>query len=209
MNKIYENIKLIKEELGDIGSAPYSKTIRDNIKVKVFLGGTCDGEDYRTKLIPMLKVPYFNPVVDDWTKEAQEKETIEKRDLCGIHLYVITPFIKGVFSIAEAVESAMTLHKCTIFYIDSIDKFEEHMIKSLQATQDLLRRNGATIAYSIEGVASYINSYKDIIEEDFAGTTQAMSPTPIVLADKDNSTLVTIDKTNKVKKDDKNSEYKL
>ena len=32
---------------------------------KVFLGGTCNGSDWRKKLIPKLKIDYFNPVVED------------------------------------------------------------------------------------------------------------------------------------------------
>ena len=43
--------------------------------VKVFLGGTCNNSTWRDTLIPLLKIDYFNPVVDDWTPECQEQET--------------------------------------------------------------------------------------------------------------------------------------
>lgn len=37
--------------------------------MKVFLGGTCNESTWREKLIPMLKIDYFNPVVKDWKSE--------------------------------------------------------------------------------------------------------------------------------------------
>ena len=44
------------------------------IKKKVFLGGTCNESQWRTALIPMLHIDFFNPVVDDWTPECQTEE---------------------------------------------------------------------------------------------------------------------------------------
>jgi hypothetical protein len=35
---------------------------------KVFLGGTCNESLWRDKLIKLLKIEYFNPVVPDWTE---------------------------------------------------------------------------------------------------------------------------------------------
>ena len=76
-------------------------------KNKVFLGGTCPSDeydfDYRKLLIPLLKeanINYFNPVVKDWTEDCIRVEEQEKVE-CDIHLYVITPNMKGVYSIAE------------------------------------------------------------------------------------------------------------
>ena len=43
-------------------------------KTTVFLGGTCNNSTWRDKLIPLLKIDYFNPVVEDWTEEAQQIE---------------------------------------------------------------------------------------------------------------------------------------
>lgn len=40
--------------------------------MKVFLGGTCAGYDWRSKLIPLLKCDYFNPVVKNWTEERRK-----------------------------------------------------------------------------------------------------------------------------------------
>lgn len=41
---------------------------------KVFLGGTVNGSDWRDKLIKILDIDYFNPVVDDWTEDDYKEE---------------------------------------------------------------------------------------------------------------------------------------
>jgi len=33
--------------------------------MKIFLGGTCNESTWRNRIIPMLEIDYFNPVVDD------------------------------------------------------------------------------------------------------------------------------------------------
>ena len=53
--------------------------------------------------------------------------------------------MKGVFSVAEAVESAMTDGKVCVFCIlevDGTDEFDKAQIKSLEATGSLLVRHG-------------------------------------------------------------------
>jgi hypothetical protein len=109
------------------------------MKSKVFLGGTCNGTTWRDELIPHLNVDYFNPIVEDWTLECQEIEEKEKNEVCDIHLYVITNAMKGVYSIAEAVESAANKDKKTIFAVVE-PGFDKAQIKSLQATGSLLGR---------------------------------------------------------------------
>ena len=54
--------------------------------MKVFLGGTCAESKWRQKLIPKLKIDYFNPVVDDWTEECQ-KEEIKQRNVCDYYFF--------------------------------------------------------------------------------------------------------------------------
>ena len=73
--------------------------------MKVFLGGTCNDSKWRDKLIPMLKINYFNPVVEDWNEEAREQER-QERKICDFCLYVITPALAGVYSIAEVVDDS-------------------------------------------------------------------------------------------------------
>lgn len=112
---------------------------------KVFLGGTCAGEDWRYELANSIQVAHFNPVVEDWTESCQAVEEDEKARLCNIHLYVINSAMMGVFSVAEAVQSSNEKGKVTIFHVIP-DGFEAHQLKSLKATCELVRRNGG-IAY--------------------------------------------------------------
>ena len=76
--------------------------------IRIFLGGTCAETTWRNELIPELEkvgIEYFNPVVDDWTPECQAIEEYEKNDRCNVHLYVITPDMQGVYSVAEIINS--------------------------------------------------------------------------------------------------------
>ena len=111
--------------------------------MKVFLGGTCAGSMWREELIPLLSVDYFNPVVEIWDEKAKEIEDAEK-DICDIHLYVITPRMKGVYSIAELMHDACWLDGVTIFaYVEEDDglTFNDAQLMSLEAIEDLLRDN--------------------------------------------------------------------
>ena len=125
---------------------------------KVFLGGTCAESTWREELIPNLDVPYFNPVVDDWTPECQSQEEFEKSEKCNIHLYVITKEMVGVFSIAEVIESAMTHGKTTIFHVVP-DGFSTSQLKSLEAVKNTVLKHGG-ISYidpNIRRTARVIN----------------------------------------------------
>lgn len=48
--------------------------------MKVFLGGTCNNSTWRQNFVIHLsdEIDYFNPVVEDWNKEAQKKELYER-----------------------------------------------------------------------------------------------------------------------------------
>jgi len=123
--------------------------------LKIFLGGTCpsfDGDfDYRKILIPILNeldIEYFNPVVEDWTEECIKIEEDEK-ELCDIHLYLIAPNMKGVYSVAEAFGSLMIYDEekmSILLVLKSIsDKtFEKSQLKSLYATLDLFESCGGS-----------------------------------------------------------------
>lgn len=117
---------------------------------KVFLGGTCGKTSWRDELIKLLKIDYFNPIVDDWTNDCIKEEDRQKADLCNIHLYVITSEMRGVYSIAEAVQSSNTANKITIFHVIP-DGFDKSELKSLQAVCRLIVKNRG-IAYIFNGL---------------------------------------------------------
>lgn len=116
-----------------------------NIKgTKVFLGGSCDSS-YRNFIVPLLEyhsIDYFNPVVDDWNEEAIKKENNEKDNTCDIHLYCITPKIKGVYSIMELINS-IRANKIVIFIIvkNEAGAFTKEMLHSLLAIRNHLQVN--------------------------------------------------------------------
>lgn len=112
---------------------------------KVFLGGTCNETTWRDELVKLIQVECFNPVVEDWTPKCQLTEAREKLNYCNIHLYVITCDMIGTFSIAEAIESAMTPGKQTIFHVIP-EGFGKAQLKSLTAVANMVIKHGG-VAY--------------------------------------------------------------
>lgn len=126
---------------------------------EVFLGGTCNNSTWRDDLIPKLEVNYFNPVVDNWTSEDEKKE-IEKRKTCDLILYVITPKMEGVLSIAEVIDDSNKRPKHTIFCVlkkDGEKEFSKNQLKSLEAVKSMVKKNGANVCETLEEVIKYIN----------------------------------------------------
>lgn len=128
---------------------------------KVFLGGTCNESTWREKLISLLKIDYFNPVVDDWAPDCQAEECRQK-EICDLQLYVITPKMTGVFSVAELIDSSNKNPAGTVFMIlpeDDGMTFDEGQHRSLKAVSNMARANGAAGSFeSIEALADYLNS---------------------------------------------------
>jgi hypothetical protein len=137
-------------------------------KTTVFLGGTCNNSTWRDKLIPLLKIDYFNPVVDDWTPECQDEE-IRQRESCDYCLYTITPKMTGVYSIAEVVDDSNKRPEKTILCVldkDNESSFSETQIKSLKQVKEMVKNNGANVFDSLEDIASFLNktNKNDLIE---------------------------------------------
>jgi len=126
---------------------------------KVFLGGTCNNSNWRDNLIPFLSIDYFNPVVEDWTPECMEEE-IKQREICDYCLYVITPKMTGVYSIAEVVDDSCKRPEKTIFcYLpeDEEESFTVAQLKSLSQVGKMIKMNGATWLSSLEVIADFLN----------------------------------------------------
>jgi hypothetical protein len=132
--------------------------------VKVFLGGTCNNSTWRERLIPLLHIDYFDPVVDDWNEECQKRE-IEERENADFCLYVLTPKMTGVYSIAEVTDDSNKRPEKTILCIlneDIDDRELRHiwpagMEHSLEAVKNLVNANGAYTAHSLGAVAMFLN----------------------------------------------------
>ena len=140
---------------------------------KVFLGVTCNESTWRNELIPLLEekgIEYYNPVVENWTPECQEEECRQK-EICDIHLFLITKKMKGVFSIAEAVASCQCKSKETLFgFVDFDGEFDTAEKKSLDAVGHLIAKLGGgylvgltdinDLAARISTIVKHLNSLK-------------------------------------------------
>ena len=143
---------------------------------KVFLGGTCNESTWRDKLIKMLEIDYFNPVVDDWTEECYQEE-LRQREICDYCLYVITPRMTGVYSIAEVVDDSNKRPEKTIFCILEYDlsdyktkiegdkkvrryveTFKPEQLKSLDKVGVMVEKNGGKYFKSLSEVAEFLNN---------------------------------------------------
>ena len=143
---------------------------------KVFLGGTCNESTWREELIKKLEIDYFNPVVDDWTEECYQEE-LRQREICDYCLYVITPRMTGVYSIAEVVDDSNKRPEKTIFCILNHDlsdykmkvvdgkkvrkyvkMFDTGQLKSLDKVGVMVEENGGKYFRSLKEVAEYLNN---------------------------------------------------
>lgn len=128
---------------------------------KVFLGGTRAESVWREKLIHMLQVNYFNPVVECMTDE--------QREMCDFYLYVITPSMQDFYAIAEAVDDSKKRPGKTIFcFLDKdiprcehiyeeLKEFNKAQIKQLEQVAELVLRNGGKCFRTLTEVAAYLN----------------------------------------------------
>lgn len=127
---------------------------------KVFLGGTCANSKWRDKLIPTLKIDYFNPVVKNWTPKCQEEE-LNQRETCDFVLYSLTRAY-STYSIAEVVDDSNKRPQKTIVCIFN-EKLGNTMalsnqeLKHLDAVGRLVERNGSRYFKTLEEVADYLN----------------------------------------------------
>lgn len=126
---------------------------------RVFLGGTCNESKWRDELMELTLMDCFNPVVDDWNDAAYKRELYE-REHCDYVLYVITPKMTGVYSIAEVVDDSNKRPEKTLFcYLKEDDtlKFEDGQLKSLEAVKKIIERNGGRTFGSIVEVVWFLN----------------------------------------------------
>jgi hypothetical protein len=120
-------------------------------------------------LIPQLRCDYFNPVVDDWTPECQVNE-LRERESADIVLYVITPLMTGVYSIAELIDDSNKRSAKTIFCYLTSDRlpqtgetisFTSGQVKSLRAVGDMVVRNGGTWVQDFHQLSALLNEMSD------------------------------------------------
>ena len=118
----------------------------------VFLGGAGKESTWREQFIPLLDVPYWNPLVNERNEPRKDTDAEDKKKYhCNIHLYVITSDINGFYPFAEVTESAMNNRKCTILHIIP-NGFNNLELRSLKRIAIIARNYGA-IAYIDESLS--------------------------------------------------------
>lgn len=147
----------------------------------IFLGGTCNDDPWREEFIDnwnklkktddfkdLIKdIELFNPVVDDWNEAAAAREN-EVKNNAFVNLFVITPRMTGVYSIAEAVECCYKPGTKTVFV--TYDKFNEGFgndgrnEKSLDAVGELIERNGG-VYLKFGGEKSIIDLVHEVVKK--------------------------------------------
>lgn len=133
-------------------------------KKRVFLGGTCNNSQWRDKMEQYLTgdgLDYFNPVVDDWDEEAQANE-LREREECDFCLYVITPLMIGVYSVAEVVDDSNKRPAKTVFVMlrsDGAEYFGDGQWRSLTAVADMVERNGGAVFESLRPASIFMKAF--------------------------------------------------
>lgn len=131
--------------------------------VNVFLGGTCNGSNWRDELIPLLdnnKIEVFNPVVDKWDDKAQAIEDYHKQndDFC---LYVLTPEMIGIYSIFEVAGTKQPDKTLVCMLPERKGKvFPEVIMNNFVKIKKDLINNGFRVFESLEDIANFLNNYK-------------------------------------------------
>lgn len=129
----------------------------------VFLGGTCNGSTWRDELIPMLdseKISAFNPVVEHWDEKAQAEEDYHKAN-DDFTLYVLTPELKGVYSVFEVAMDSCKRPGRVMFCVlpkRGEKEFEPFLLKNFNKIKKDLLANGTLVFDSQEEVANFLNS---------------------------------------------------
>lgn len=131
---------------------------------KLFLGGTCGTSKWRETIKPLLKIDYYDPVCcGEWTQEAYLRE-LQERQTSDFVMYVITPKMTGVYSIAEVVDDSNKRPGKTLFcYLeaDEGDVFTKVQIKSLMAVGKMIQNNGGRQFESLSKMADYLNTFAE------------------------------------------------
>jgi len=130
--------------------------------LKVFLGGTVNGSEWRTGVKEKLNINYFDPVVEDWTDAAYERELTERR-YCDYLLYVVTPRMTGFYSVAEVTDDSFRRPDKTIFcYLkeDGGEAFSEQQIAEMERLGATVVENGAHWFRDLDEVVNFLNASK-------------------------------------------------
>lgn len=128
--------------------------------MKVFLGGTVNGSQWRTDVKEQLSINYFDPVVDEWNDAAYERELAERRN-CNYLLYVLTPKMTGFYAVAEVTDDSYRRPDRTLYCFlpeDGDDAFTSRQVKEFERLGEIVKKNGANWLKDLDEVVAFLNS---------------------------------------------------
>ena len=141
----------------------------------VFLGGT-HHSDWRKEFLKLInesdtKIKCYEPVLEKWTYENVVVENLVKQN-SNYHVYVLTPNMVGMYSVAEMIDSAHDDDVETYFYIMNEEPNKDgqmvywnpRMLNSLYSISNMMIKHGAHKAHSmeelVEKVLNHFNNSK-------------------------------------------------
>ena len=129
--------------------------------LKVYLGGTCAGSEWRTELVEKLNdnIQVFSPVLDKWCSNSSDNYDIKQQT--DFILYVLTPETKGFMSIANAVDASNKMPEKLLFcYLPEYNnqKFNNHNLECMKAIKNLIKNNGAKVFDNLNKIADFLNN---------------------------------------------------
>jgi len=142
--------------------------IKKSNKPLVFLGGTCATSTWRDQIIPQLNIDYFDPRVEEWNDIAYQAE-LDARKNADYCVYVLTPEMKGVYSVAEIIDDSNKHPEKTIFCFlnESNGKtFEPFLIKNMEAIAKMIIKNNATWVKNLDELVEVLNSSAKKLQND-------------------------------------------
>jgi hypothetical protein len=133
----------------------------------IFLGGT-HHSNWRKDFLKIIKelnpsIKCYDPSVESWTYESVLLENLVKQNT-PYHVYVLSPRMIGVYSIAEMIDSAHENSVKTYFHIMDTDidndgnivNWDPKLRNSIYAINNMLIRHNAYKATSLEDLANKI-----------------------------------------------------
>lgn len=136
-------------ELSEYVGEPRFDVLKEDkpIPTRVFLGGTNSEDNWKEKIIAALEkrgFEYYNP---EESEEDIETKNLIKDENCDSHLYVLTPELKGVYSIAEIINSSWEVREhnfgsCIVGIMGSKEEWGEEMWESLESMIKMIKKIG-------------------------------------------------------------------
>jgi len=126
--------------------------------MKIFLGGMLYNGKTRS-IIKDSKIKCVNMFNEYPTLETITEEVILRKE-CDYILYLISPHMCCIATIAEAVDDVNNVPKKVIFCVHtgiSRKDFTDEELCSLGTVTALIARRGGTCLFSLEQVANYLN----------------------------------------------------